>query len=235
MSIKFPALNHEKNMSMKIVSVFKNMLIDGRIKPGDKLPTEAELVQQLGVSRTPLREAIKILEAIGIIKIKRGEGMYICKEISNSHLNPMIFSIILHSKNTDKLIEFRQYFESMVLEMVSKNGTLDDLQKIKQVYEWQVDTANQSEHFSYAELAEIDLQFHYAVIEATKNPFVIEIGKTIYELSKHKIAKLAEQYGIEQTLNTHKTYVDALFNKNGNKNMEVKEKIKSNWKSLGLE
>ena len=90
----FERINNEEKRYSEIINIIKNKLINGEILPGDKLPTEAELVEQLGVSRTPIREAIKILEAIGIIEIKRGEGMFIQKTFSGNNLNPLIISQI---------------------------------------------------------------------------------------------------------------------------------------------
>lgn len=63
------------------------------------------------------------------------------------------------------------------------------------------------------ELAVVDLEFHYAVLEATENAFVFEIGKTIYELYKPKMIASKQSSNIQQTLNTHKAYLDLLFQK----------------------
>src|SRR5699024_918890 len=97
-------INLSRTISSEIVSIIKDNLLRGALKPGDKLPTEKELMEQLGVSRTPVREAVKILEAIGVIQIKRGEGMFITNTLSHFTLNPLIFSLIMHSNNMDKLI-----------------------------------------------------------------------------------------------------------------------------------
>ncbi|MBP1934708.1 FadR/GntR family transcriptional regulator [Ammoniphilus resinae] len=230
MGVSFESLTSKDKISSQIVSLIKNRLIDGSIKPGDKLPTEIELVEQLGVSRTPVREAMKILESIGIIEIRRGEGMFIREDLSQSNLNPLIFSLILHSNNISKLVEFRQYFEEMLIQLIRINCTEEDLQKIRQVYQSQQERMRAD--LSRDKLAEIDLEFHYAVLGATKNPFIIEVGKTIYEISKPQITKILDQFGVEKTLLTHKAYLDALTGKQSNPYTVVKEKIKDNWSPL---
>jgi len=110
MSAIFSKLNTTSNRSSEIVKQIKRLLLNGTLKPGNRLPTEAELSEVLGVSRTPVREAVKILESIGVIEIKRGEGMFITKKPSNFSLNPLIFSLIKHNESLDKLIELRQHF-----------------------------------------------------------------------------------------------------------------------------
>ncbi len=209
--MNFEKLTTSDKISTEIVAAIKAKLLDGTLKNGDKLPTESEMVEQLGVSRTPVREAIKILESIGVIQIKRGEGMFITNNPSHFSLNPLIFSLIMHSNNTQKLIEFRQHFEILMINIIRTNWTEEKIKKIEEVYHSQV--RRLKPELSPEELADIDLEFHYAVLEATENAFVIEIGKTIYELYKPKMIASKQSNSIERTLNTHKAYLDLLFRK----------------------
>lgn len=72
----FSKLSSANKRSAEIVAQIKAHLLNGTLKPGDKLPTEEELVEQFGVSRTPIREAIKTLEAIGIVQINGRRHVY---------------------------------------------------------------------------------------------------------------------------------------------------------------
>ncbi|PPA70362.1 FadR/GntR family transcriptional regulator [Jeotgalibacillus proteolyticus] len=210
--MRFEKLTVSHKISTEIVSMIKNKLLDGTLKNGDKLPTEAEMVEQLGVSRTPVREAIKVLESIGVIQIKRGEGMFITNNPSHFSLNPLIFSLILHSNNTQKLVEFRQHFEILLINLVRTKWSEEKIKKIEDVYNSQVSRLKPD--LSPEELADIDLEFHYAVLDATENAFVFEIGKTIYELYKPKMISAKQSSNIEQTLDRHKAYLDLLSQKN---------------------
>lgn len=207
----FEKLTTSDKISTEIVSTIKNKLLDGTLKNGDKLPTEAELVEQLGVSRTPLREAIKVLESIGVIQIKRGEGMFITNNPSHFSLNPLIFSLILHSNNTQMLIEFRQHFEILMINLIRAKWSEEKIKKIEEVYYSQAQRLKPD--LSPEELADIDLEFHYAVLGATENAFVIEIGKTIYELYKPKMIASKQSSNIEQTLYSHRAFLELLYKK----------------------
>lgn len=226
MTNSFTKLATNKNRSAEVVSQIKRRLLDGTLKPGDKLPTESELVDQFGISRTPVREAIKILESIGVIEIKRGKGMYITNKPSQFSLNPLIFSLIMHNENLDKLIELRQHFEILMMNVIKTIWTEEKLRAITEVYEYQVNTL--SSELSAEELAEIDLKFHYALLEATENEFIIEIGKTIYELYKPKMIHSKHSSSIEKTLKAHKNYIDILSNKKLITEDQIKEMIQYN-------
>ncbi|MFA1818880.1 FadR/GntR family transcriptional regulator [Virgibacillus oceani] len=225
MQFSMEKINLSRTISSEIVTIIKDNLINGSLKPGDKLPTEKELMQQLGVSRTPVREAIKILESIGVIQIKRGEGMFITNNVSQFTLNPLIFSLIMHSNNMEKLIEFRQHFEVLLMNMIiTEKKSIDG---IDEVYRSQLERMHPD--LSPEELADIDLEFHHAVLEATDNPFVIEIGNTIYEIIKPNMIHFKHARNIERTLNTHNFYLELLRgNKKFNSSIVVQQMIKNN-------
>jgi len=218
-------INLSRTISSEIVSIIKDNLLRGALKPGDKLPTEKELMEQLGVSRTPVREAVKILEAIGVIQIKRGEGMFITNTLSHFTLNPLIFSLIMHSNNMDKLIEFRQHFEVLLMNMIITEKK--SINEIEEVYRSQLDRMHAE--LGPEELADIDLEFHHAVLKATDNPFVIEIGKTIYEIIKPNMIHFKHARNIERTLKTHQFYLELLRgNIEFNSSIVVQQMIKNN-------
>lgn len=225
MTFSVEKISLSRTISSEIVLIIKDNLLNGSLKPGDKLPTEKELMEQLGVSRTPVREAIKVLEAIGVIQIKRGEGMFITNSLSQFTLNPLIFSLIMHSNNMKQLIKFRQHFEVLLMNMIiieKKNIT-----KIEDTYHSQVERMNSN--LSPEELADIDLEFHYAVLEATENPFVMEIGKTIYEIIKPNMVHFKHSSNIKRTLKTHHFYLELLRgNIDFNSRLVAQHMIKNN-------
>ena len=79
----------------EIITQLSQAIIEGDFKPGDKLPSEAELCEQLGVGRNSLREAIRVLNAMGVVKTKRGQGTFLQDTISHEVFNPLIFRLIL--------------------------------------------------------------------------------------------------------------------------------------------
>jgi DNA-binding FadR family transcriptional regulator len=220
-----PALRQEKKY-IEIIQIFKNKIISGELKPGDKLPTEVELMEQLGMSRTPIREAIKILEALGIIEIKRGEGMFLRKKTSTLNFNPLIMALILQSGDIQGLIEFRQYFEHMIIELIWKHYTDEDYQKLLEQYTIHVNTTE----MDVAESVEQDIQFHYVMLEITRNPFIIEIGKTVYELFRNKMELIERKRGRDTI--THKMYLKVIKDRQEKDFEDLKDQIARNYSRL---
>ena len=90
----------------------------------DKLLSEAQLCEKLGVGRNSLREAIKMLNAIGVLETKRGQGTFLAKEISHDVFNPLIFKLILEPKCAKDIYELRVLLETMVILMAIKKQQL---------------------------------------------------------------------------------------------------------------
>lgn len=231
MKEKYNEFSPSKSRSFMIVEVIKDELLNGTLKPGDKLPNETLLSEKFNVSRTPVREAMKILEAIGVIEIKRGSGMFITNSSTGFTLNSLVFSLIMHSSDTEKLIEFRQHFEVLLMNIIITNWDESKYEKIERVYLSQVERLHKG--LTPTELADIDLEFHFALLEITENPFVIEVGKTIYELYRPKMILNKKSSNIELTLATHKAYLEALKDKTGMTTPEqIKDRIINNVKWL---
>ena len=74
----------------KIVDNITNAIINGELNPGDKIPTEAELSESMGVGRNSVREAIKVLEAYGVVHIKRAEGTFVSQEYDSKMIYPVL-------------------------------------------------------------------------------------------------------------------------------------------------
>ncbi len=77
-----------------VIDRITSAIISGQYKIGEKLPSEYELIEELQVSRNSLREAMKILSAMGVVDIKRGDGTYICSQINPNMFDSVIYSLI---------------------------------------------------------------------------------------------------------------------------------------------
>ena len=91
-----------KNESLvqRIINKITDSIVAGELKPGDKLPTEMELIAAFGVSRNTVREAIRTLIAYGVVEIRRPEGTFICDGFSNKMINPILYRIILQKEDS---------------------------------------------------------------------------------------------------------------------------------------
>ena len=88
-----------KSLSKMVMESIKEVLIQKTLKPGDRLPTETELCESLGVGKSSVREAIKMLEVLGVVETHQGEGTYISEKIPENSLNPLVFQLLIDYGN----------------------------------------------------------------------------------------------------------------------------------------
>ena len=113
-------LKKVKNPSVvqQVIDSLTDAMIRKELRPGDKIPTENELSESLGVARNSVREAIKILVFLGVLEIRRPEGTFVCDGFSESMINPMIYGIILNQGDSwDSLMELREMTEAGVIRL----------------------------------------------------------------------------------------------------------------------
>lgn len=93
-------------------------IIDGSLHPGDKLPTEMELCRQFGAGRNSVREAVKKLQAYGILYIKRADGTFVSESYNQKMLDPMLYSIILQKNSWRDFVKLRSVIDIGTLNLV---------------------------------------------------------------------------------------------------------------------
>lgn len=107
-----------------VINQLKELLITGKLRPGDRLPSEFELAESFGVSRGSIRSAMKVFEVCGVVDIRRGDGTYVCKTLSPKRFNPLVLTLALLGPGTKELAEFREKIELDILELIIKDREL---------------------------------------------------------------------------------------------------------------
>ena len=105
-----------------VIDQIKELLLAGKLRPGDRLPSEFELASGLGVSRGSIRAAMKALEVCGVVDIRRGDGTYICDHVNTKRFNPLVFSLALLGPDIAQLAKFREKIELDILELIIKDS-----------------------------------------------------------------------------------------------------------------
>ena len=83
------------NAVQQIIDTFTEQLLLGKLRPGDQIPTEVELAESFGVARNTVREAVKILTAMGVVEIRRPVGTFVCSGFTEPMINPLLYGVIL--------------------------------------------------------------------------------------------------------------------------------------------
>ncbi len=227
--MKVQPLNSDSVVN-KIYDMFCDSIFSGELKPGDKIPNETELSEKLKVGRNSVREAKKMLSAIGVFKDIRGTGTFIADKISPRIFNPLLFSMLLESQNSDDVYELKLIFEVGAMNLAIEKATDEE---IKQVGEFlaSVESEYKKGNADIEYFLKSDLEFHSKVFELAKNPLVQRMGETIGKLFVQFMYKSLEQPGgIERALKNHREIIEVLEKRDLNRVEEVAEETMEEWK-----
>ncbi len=203
-----------KKVKMLSESVAEDILamitLDRRFSAGDKLPNENELAEELKISRTTLREAIRILEAHGILEIQRGKGTYVTE---NTHLKEGlgIEDLAFSKVNAKDLYEMRLIFEPEAAYYAAIRATDSELNRILKYGRQIEEKLRNGEDRTYEEQA-----FHKAIAKATHNEFMNKLMPIIYEaINKGVILSDKNERAVQDTLNDHRMIMEFLAKRDG--------------------
>jgi DNA-binding FadR family transcriptional regulator len=175
-----------------VIDTFRRLLINRELMPGDRLPAEIELANNLHVSRGSVREAMKVLSSYGVVQIERGNYTYVSKEINKNFFNILIFQLLLSEFDKTMLLELREMLEIGMVELVFAHATPEDFAEIRKVHE-RMEQAVSSGAFNAAELTKMDIAFHKMIARATANFLIEQIYDFILELFVPSIEKAIEK------------------------------------------
>ena len=155
----------------------------GELKPGDKIPTEPELAESLGVARSSVREAIKILTYLGVLESKRHEGTFVCNGFEESMIDPMVYGIILNQDSFENLMELREMTEAGMMRLAIKNHDEAELAELENRLNDMAEIIGGTDEESIREFFEADERFHDMIAVMGKNPMADKINRVVRTLT----------------------------------------------------
>jgi len=215
----------EKNTKIyeQVIDQIKDMIINGTLKAGDKLPSERELVEQLQVSRTSIREALKALQIIGLVQCKQGGGNYISENLENGLFEPLSIMFMLKDSNPEEIIEVRKVIEVQTAAIAAQKITDRELEDLEILIKAFKNSKDENDN------VKIDKRFHYGIAKASKNFIIVNILNAISSLidsfikdARTKI--IVDEGNMEVLANQHEDIYMALKNHNSKKAAEAMKK-----------
>ena len=111
-----------------LLDAFNRQLLSGALRPGDQIPTEVELSEQFGVARNTVREAVKILVAMGVLEIRRPVGTFVCSGFTEPMISPLLYGVILgRGDSYDELMDLREIMEMGTMLTVIRNAADEEI------------------------------------------------------------------------------------------------------------
>ncbi|OPY69394.1 MAG: HTH-type transcriptional regulator LutR [Syntrophorhabdaceae bacterium PtaU1.Bin034] len=198
----------EKRLFERIVDQIKDAILSGDLKPGDKLPSEPELGRMLGVSRSAVREALRILELSGLVSIRKGnQGGCFIQELGGNQkiVDYLSDNWRLGQITLAQLAEARHWLESMVIDIVTHTITDKDINKLRK-------SIDEAERFykegKQREKVHENFNFHILLVRITGNTILVDTLSAILELLSYMLIKIEPSRRI--TLDTFKAHREIL-------------------------
>jgi DNA-binding FadR family transcriptional regulator len=226
-----------KSVVEQIVDNITNAIINGELKPGDKIPTENELCTSMGVGRNSVREAIKILVAYGVVTIKRAEGTFVNQVYDSKMLYPVLFGIILHKDSANQIIELRKIMDVGILQLAIDKLDLVSLHKAEQAmhdFEKKVMAAN----VDAKAIFDADAAFHMVLVDITENALLEGICSYIDQITKKSRMKAIDKFindkATDSFLLRHREMLRVLKEKDKEQINEVVENHYQYWEQVNF-
>jgi GntR family transcriptional regulator, transcriptional repressor for pyruvate dehydrogenase complex len=199
-----------KTLTSQVIDHIVGMIKNGDIKPGERLPTETQMTQLLGVSRTCVREAIKSLQSLGLISVRQRIGATLLEPSPANLLNAEQFSLAIQSQQTDALLEFRKIMEVGLASLAAEKADDADLSQMKTAldrYRMEI-ASNQAE-------SSTDMSFHAALAAASKNPIAVMVWQMLSTRLGDVLSRtIALPHVCEESLQDHEKIYRAIKERN---------------------
>lgn len=211
-----------------IVEQIKQMILEEKLLPGERLPSERELADMLGVSRPPVREALKALATLKIVDIRVGEGTFLNNGKDKLMLDFFQLKNLQMKFAVSELIEARLFLEMEIVDLAAQRRDEQDLERIEESFNNTLNYEDNPEAFLNA-----DFEFHLAIAEAAKNAYLSEMLDTTRDLLlEYNKTVIARPNQMVRAIDSHRNIFMAIKEKNAKK---AKQEMKRHIEMLMLE
>ena len=202
-----------EKVSTTVVRQVETLILQGVLRPGERLPAERELADRLAVSRPTVRDALADLADRGLVAIRPGGGAFVAEVLGNAFSPALIELFATHDLALGDYLEFRRDVEGLAAERAASRATEADRATIHSIFQ-RMEAAHRDK--SPKREAEIDADFHMAIVEAAHNVVMLHMMRSLYELLRRGVfynrsIAYAETDSRERLLNQHRAIHDAVL------------------------
>jgi GntR family transcriptional repressor for pyruvate dehydrogenase complex len=202
-------LNDKGDVTHLLILRFQQLLGEGMLAPGAKLPPERELAANFGVARSSLRQALKVLEIMGVITQKVGDGSYLNPDASSVLAVPMEFLFLLDDTSLQELTEMRLMMEPALAAKAAERASTQHIAALRQ----SIADLERSE-LDRVRLVASDLLFHRTIFQASGNRLAGRLFHTIHRAMLNMMIVTSQLVDLEHTLHFHRPILDSIETRN---------------------
>jgi GntR family transcriptional repressor for pyruvate dehydrogenase complex len=190
----------------QVAEQIRKLIASGAFKPGDKLPSERELVARLGVGRSSIRDAVRTLEVMGILEPRQGHGTVVRDFSADALVIPLASVLSRKRELVSELLEVRRMIEPALAARAARKGTAEEIAHLAGVLRQQEQKLRRGEHG-----IEEDREFHYAIALAAHNTVVMRVLDALMDLLRESRAQSLQVPGRpEQSFAGHRRILRAI-------------------------
>jgi GntR family transcriptional repressor for pyruvate dehydrogenase complex len=172
---------------IRVVKQIEELIENGKLKPGDRLPPEKILAKKLGVSRPSIREAIVALEILGFVETRGGRGNFV-KDVVNASVLDQGFRNLEEEESPFELLQARKIIEGEIAGYAARMAEEEDLRRIRQSLDNMRNMAHEpSNPEKFDQHVKLDLEFHLSIARATHNAVLLRMVTQLFESLKEDL------------------------------------------------
>ena len=173
----------------RLTMYFADEILEGRLKRGDQIESDRELAKKLNVGRSAVREALKVLDVLGMIDIRLGQGTYITSRETNFFSVPLSWSLFLDDTQVKSILQVRGALELRAVQLAAQCEDKNKLDKLTDIYYRMQKTFQESKdtdnlQHALQETLNADIEFHTCIAECSGNPIILSMLTTIRNFLK---------------------------------------------------
>ncbi len=173
----------------RLTMYFADEILEGRLKRGDQIESDRELAKKLNVGRSAVREALKVLDVLGMIDIRLGQGTYITSRETNFFSVPLSWSLFLDGIQVKSILQVRGALELRAVQLAAQCEDKNKLDKLTDIYYRMQKTFQESKdtdnlQHALQETLNADIEFHTCIAECSGNPIILSMLTTIRNFLK---------------------------------------------------
>ena len=198
----------DTRLTAKILEKIKHLISSGSVTPGGKFPPERELAKEFGVNRGSLRQALKVLEIMGVLTQRVGDGTYLSASAELTLKEPLDFLVLLDDLSHHELFETRMIVEPELAARAALRATAEDLIGLRKAI-----VAMEQCHTNQERL-EADIAFHECIFRASGNRICHLLFRVIHRNLLTSMSQLSRRVPLDRPLTYHKRIYEAIQRRN---------------------
>jgi GntR family transcriptional repressor for pyruvate dehydrogenase complex len=194
----------DPRVTARLIGRIKRLIADGSVAPGSKFPPEREMAKEFGANRASVRQALKVLEMMGVLSQRVGDGTYLSENAETILNEPIDFLVLLDDLSHYEVFETRLIVEPELAARAAERATAEDISTLRNAVLALERSKNMRERL------DADMAFHNAIFRASGNRICQLVFKGIHRTVLSSMSQLSERVAVEQPIKSHRKIYAAI-------------------------